>query len=228
MVCDPDSLISLNRDSSKSRLMGTNIHPSRKTEVEKKDENEDLIAIKNASRHSSECSYTSTNSLKDSVKQEDGTENFAVLTHTAINALNSTESNFNLDISDNFHGNNFHGNSSMDKSPVEKSKLSSLLSISSNLNLLEGDLPQTMLDNFDIPSGPITPSVAAIVMNVLKQGGRMSFKSAHKILRISYKHLSELPNTTKCEVGPNDRLTVVGDIHGESYRHLVCLSCSFM
>ena len=209
MVCDPDSLISLNRESSKSRLMGTNIHPSRKTEVEKKDENEDLIAIKNASRHSSECSYTSTTSLKDSVKGEDTKESFGVLTHTAINALNSTESNSNLNITDNFNG-----NFDTDKYPVEKSKLSSLLSISSNLNLLEGDLPQTMLDNFDIPSGPITPSVAAIVMNVLKQGGRLSFKSAHKILRISYKHLSELPNTTKCEVGPNDRLTVVGDIHG--------------
>ena len=40
-------------------------------------------------------------------------------------------------------------------------------------------------------------------------------KSVHKILRIAYKLLSELPNTTICTLKPQDRLTVVGDIHGQ-------------
>jgi serine/threonine-protein phosphatase with EF-hand domain len=83
------------------------------------------------------------------------------------------------------------------------------------LHIYTGDLPQELLENFEIPSGPITPAVAEIIMNVYKQGGYLSFKSVHKILRIGYKFLTALPNTTKVSVCETDRLTVVGDIHGQ-------------
>jgi len=82
-------------------------------------------------------------------------------------------------------------------------------------DIQKGDLPPELLENFEIPSGPITPAVAEIVMNVYKQGGHLSFKSVHKILRIGYKLLTALPNTTKVAVASTDRLTVVGDIHGQ-------------
>ena len=76
-------------------------------------------------------------------------------------------------------------------------------------------LPDELLENFDLPHGPITPTVARVVLSVLKQGGKLSMKSVHKILRIGYKLLHELPNTTHCTLSPQDRLTVVGDIHGQ-------------
>ena len=208
MVCDADTVINLTRESSKTRLMGINVHPSRKTEVEKKDENEELITIKNNSRNSS-CSST----ISQSSFNNDSTLTHGTQTHipTTLSSPSNHMINNNGESLKNSEISERSDQADMGKIP----SLSSVLSISSNLNLLEGDLPQTMLENFDIPCGPITPSIAAVVMNVLKQGGKLSFKSAHKILRISYKFLSELPNTTHCVVGPEDRLTVVGDLHGK-------------
>ena len=230
MVCDTDSYINLNRESSKTRLMGTNVHPSRKTEVEKRDENEELITIKNNSRNSSVSSTISHQSYNNENTHTHGANmnmnmnmnnptssssspSTAPL-HHMINKNNTNNDNNN----DNDNTENFKNgdvNDLTDK--VQITKTNSMASISSNLNLLEGELPQTMLENFDIPCGPITPAIATVVMNVLKQGGKLSFKSAHKILRISYKFLLELPNTTHCTIGPEDRLTVVGDLHGKHF-----------
>lgn len=80
-------------------------------------------------------------------------------------------------------------------------------------------LPDELLENFDLPHGPITPTVARVVLSVLKQGGKLSMKSVHKILRIGYRLLMDLPNTTICTLSPQDRLTVVGDIHGQVIQH---------
>ena len=247
MVCDADTVINLNRESSKTRLMGMNVHPSRKTEVEKKDETEELITIKNNSRNSSCSSTLSQSSINLNLNNSNnsnhsGNNNNNDSMHSALanqmyyssSDLLSSPSNNNDNNNNNNNNNNMSNDSMSDNnndsiknnenndknnltenSKNQNNSLLSVLSISSNLNLLEGDLPQTMLENFDIPCGPITPSIATVVMNVLKQGGKLSFKSAHKILRISYKFLSELPNTTHCVVGPEDRLTVVGDLHGK-------------
>ena len=233
MVCDADTVINLNRESSKTRLMGMNVHPSRKTEVEKKDETEELITIKNNSRNSS-CSSTISQSSINLNNCNNSMHNNNDSMHSTLgNQMNysssdllSSPSNNNNNLSNDSMSNNINeslkgseindkNNSLIENSKNQNPSLLSVLSISSNLNLLEGDLPQTMLENFDIPCGPITPAIATVVMNVLKQGGKLSFKSAHKILRISYKFLSELPNTTHCVVGPEDRLTVVGDLHGK-------------
>lgn len=247
MVCDADTVINLNRESSKTRLMGMNVHPSRKTEVEKKDETEELITIKNNSRNSS-CSSTISQSsinLNNSNHSNNSINNNDSMHSTLGNQMNYSSSDLLSSPSNNNNNNNLSNdsmsnnineslknnenseknNNSMENSKNQNPSLLSVLSISSNLNLLEGDLPQTMLENFDIPCGPITPAIATVVMNVLKQGGKLSFKSAHKILRISYKFLSELPNTTHCVVGPEDRLTVVGDLHG---KYLSVISCLFI
>ena len=215
MVCDTDSYINLNRESSKTRLMGTNVHPSRKTEVEKRDENEELITIKNNSRNSSVSStishqsYNNENTHTLGTNMNNPTSSSSSPSTTPLNHMTNKNNNNSENLK------NSEINDENDK--VEITKINSMASISSNLNLLEGELPQTMLENFDIPCGPITPAIATVVMNVLKQGGKLSFKSAHKILRISYKFLSELPNTTHCTVGPEDRLTVVGDLHGKQW-----------
>ena len=214
MVCDTDSYINLNRESSKTRLMGTNVHPSRKTEVEKRDENEELITIKNNSRNSSVSStishqsYNNENTHTLGTNINNPTSSSSSPSTTPLNHMINKNNN-------NTNAENLKNGENDENDKVEITKINSMASISSNLNLLEGELPQTMLENFDIPCGPITPAIATVVMNVLKQGGKLSFKSAHKILRISYKFLSELPNTTHCTVGPEDRLTVVGDLHGK-------------
>ena len=243
MVCDADTVINLNRESSKTRLMGMNVHPSRKTEVEKKDETEELITIKNNSRNSSCSSTISQSSINLNLNNSNnsnhsGNNNNDSMHSALVNQMNYSSSdllsspssnnskNNNNNVSNDSMSNNKNdsikniennekNNNITENNKNQNNSLLSVLSISSNLNLLEGDLPQTMLENFDIPCGPITPSIATVVMNVLKQGGKLSFKSAHKILRISYKFLSELPNTTHCVVGPEDRLTVVGDLHGK-------------
>jgi len=73
------------------------------------------------------------------------------------------------------------------------------------------------LMNYSLPSGFITPSVAAKVIEVYRRGGRLSEEGVHKILRLGYRSLKSLPNTTRVIVGPSDRLTVVGDIHGQLF-----------
>lgn len=47
MICD-STVTNFPRKNSKTKLMGTNIHPSRKTEIEKKDEKEEYNAVMNA------------------------------------------------------------------------------------------------------------------------------------------------------------------------------------
>jgi hypothetical protein len=265
MICDPDDLISLNRDSSKTRLMGTNVHPSRRTGGEERREDGDENTISkcssrsgsicsngshmsnndnnnthaninpNANVHIHELNYDNNSHNKNNAHTHGHNHNLTTEENTnKLNAINLLNNNIELtsssirtyttNVNDKTYTNTYTNTNALgETNELEKAKMSTLASIASNLNLLEGDLPQTMLDNFDIPSGPLTPSIAAVVMNVLKQGGKLSFKSAHKILRISYKFLSELPNTTKCEIGPNDRLTVVGDLHGT-----YCIAASYV
>jgi len=69
--------------------------------------------------------------------------------------------------------------------------------------------------DFDLPSGFVTPAVARAIIDVYKQGGKLSTKGVHKLLRLSYRMMQTLPNTTVMQVGPSDKLTVVGDIHGQ-------------
>lgn len=208
MICDTDELISVNRDSSKTRLMGVNIHPSRKTEIERKEEIEEYITIKSKSEDADDCEICTNSEIKS----------HELLTKSSVDSIiEKEEQSCNIPECAEIHLNDLESVKT-DQSPTtckKHSKSDAFSGNNSNLNLIEGDLPEEMLIDFDIPSGPITPNVAAVILNVLKQGGRLSFKSVHKILRISYKFLSELPNTTKCEVGPFDRLTTVGDIHGQ-------------
>lgn len=71
------------------------------------------------------------------------------------------------------------------------------------------------LHNFHIPSGPVTSTVAKSVIDVYKQGGRLCMDAVHKLLRVCYRNFQKLPNTTEMTLGQEDRLTIVGDIHGQ-------------
>lgn len=71
------------------------------------------------------------------------------------------------------------------------------------------------MNNFRLPSGFVTPLVSKAVVDVYKQGGKLSKESVHKLLRLCYRQFQTLPNTTNITMACTDRLTVVGDIHGQ-------------
>jgi hypothetical protein len=71
------------------------------------------------------------------------------------------------------------------------------------------------LQNFRIPSGFVTPLVSKAIVDVFKQGGKLSKDSVHKLLRLCYRQFQLLPNTTKITINEKDRIAVVGDIHGQ-------------
>ena len=87
--------------------------------------------------------------------------------------------------------------------------------------------PTANLSDYDLPKGYISSSIAAEVVEVYRRGGRLSRESVHKVLRLGYRSLKALSNTTRMTVGRDDRLTVVGDIHGQlpvpAAQHHACI-----
>ncbi len=99
----------------------------------------------------------------------------------------------------------------------------------SHAEYLERELSANFdLQNFHLPSGFVTPLVSKAVVDVFKQGGKLSKNSVHKLLRLTYRQLQTLPNTSKITIAPTDRLTVVGDIHGQLADLLYILDTSGM
>lgn len=68
---------------------------------------------------------------------------------------------------------------------------------------------------YDLPSGIITMNTATQIIALFKAGGKLSTKAVHKILRLAYRKVKKLSNTSRVIIGPTDKLTVVGDIHGQ-------------
>jgi len=75
--------------------------------------------------------------------------------------------------------------------------------------IIHGDI-----NDYNIPAGIITPRVAAELIEIFKRGGRLSKSSMHKLLRYSYRKLKDLPNVSRPHIGYEERLVVVGDLHG--------------
>lgn len=75
--------------------------------------------------------------------------------------------------------------------------------------------PQNLHD-FDLPPTLITMHEAKLIIELYRRGGRLIPKAVHKLLRLAYKLLKDLPNTTKVNIEPGDKLIVVGDLHGEN------------
>jgi hypothetical protein len=69
--------------------------------------------------------------------------------------------------------------------------------------------------DFDLPSGHITSKVALSIIDNYKKGGRLSVRAVHKILRFAYRSLKSLSNTSKITFKDDEKLNVVGDIHGQ-------------
>lgn len=70
--------------------------------------------------------------------------------------------------------------------------------------------------SYDIPSGPLQYKTAVEILEVYKHGGRLSEHTAHRVLRAAYRSLSTLPNVSRmCLAREEEKLTVVGDLHGQ-------------
>lgn len=69
--------------------------------------------------------------------------------------------------------------------------------------------------DWDLPPGLVTMHEARMVIDVYRRGGKLVPKAVHKLLRLAYRLLKSMPNTTAVTVGVGDKLTVVGDIHGQ-------------
>ena len=67
---------------------------------------------------------------------------------------------------------------------------------------------------FKLPSGFITEKVASDVIELFRQGGTLARSSVHKLLRHAYRRLKTLPNTTYVRLENDEKINIVGDIHG--------------
>ena len=85
------------------------------------------------------------------------------------------------------------------------------------------EVPPKRLRYFNLPKGPVTPSIAQTVLHVYKRGGFLNQKSAHKLLRLSYKILKSRRNITDVSVLDGVQLIIVGDIHGKYQFLLTCV-----
>lgn len=68
--------------------------------------------------------------------------------------------------------------------------------------------------NYNIGKSPITIEMAAEIIEVYRRGGKLHTHTMMRILRSVYRLLKELPNVTKVSIAHEDKVTVVGDIHG--------------
>lgn len=51
------------------------------------------------------------------------------------------------------------------------------------------------LEDYELPKGHISSTIAAEVVEVYRRGGRLGRDSVHKILRLGYRNLKPLDNT---------------------------------
>jgi serine/threonine-protein phosphatase with EF-hands len=68
---------------------------------------------------------------------------------------------------------------------------------------------------FTMPRGPITREMAYKIISVYRRNGNLSYKSVQRILREYYKVAINLPNISFIQLGRGQKLTVVGDMHGQ-------------
>lgn len=69
--------------------------------------------------------------------------------------------------------------------------------------------------DYHIPKGTLSSKVAEDIIAVYKKRGKLSLKSIQKILRFSYKTFKKLETVSKIKIEKGEKVTVVGDLHGQ-------------
>lgn len=73
--------------------------------------------------------------------------------------------------------------------------------------------PQNLYE-YELPPGLVTVNEATVVIELYRRGGKLATSSVHKLLRLGYKILKDRKNVCHVEVDEEDKLIVVGDLHG--------------
>ena len=56
------------------------------------------------------------------------------------------------------------------------------------------------LEDYELPKGHLSSTIAAEVVEVYRRGGRLGRDSVHKILRLGYRNLKSLENTVNMTI----------------------------
>lgn len=70
-------------------------------------------------------------------------------------------------------------------------------------------------NDYSIPKGALNAKVAQDIISLYKQKGHLSLKSIQKILRFSYKNFKKLSTLSHINIAKGEKVTVVGDLHGQ-------------
>eukprot|EP01031_Cornospumella_fuschlensis_P030596 gene30596-36970_t len=70
-------------------------------------------------------------------------------------------------------------------------------------------------EDFTLPPGLVTLHEARLLIELFRQGGKLSALSVHKLLRLAFASLKPQPNVRRLQLAQGDKLTIVGDLHGQ-------------
>lgn len=71
------------------------------------------------------------------------------------------------------------------------------------------------ITDYRIPKGSVSQETARKIYKVYKNGGKLNINAVQTVLKVVYKTLKEQPNVLNINVGSGEKLTVVGDLHGQ-------------
>lgn len=122
---------------------------------------------------------------------------------------------------------NTHKNQDIDdshtlvKTRTDSDDLIDLVNVGSNYNKINNKEKKNKGYEFDASFGKFTLHTAIEIYQAYKRGEKLNRKTIHRVLRHGYKTLSKFSNTRYLNLMNNtqqpERLTIVGDIHGQLY-----------
>lgn len=77
------------------------------------------------------------------------------------------------------------------------------------------DVQQLGSFDYELPPGLVTIHEVKSIIEVYRRGGKLVTRTVQKLLRLGYEHFRNQSNISKVSVSENERLIVVGDIHGK-------------
>jgi serine/threonine-protein phosphatase with EF-hand domain len=105
---------------------------------------------------------------------------------------------------------------SLTKSPNPTLDLSAAINMEDiHIADMTPSLKQRNIRDYTLPKGIITEDMIIDIINLYRQGGKLNVLSAQNILRQAYKSLKKEPNIVQVNITEEDRVVVVGDLHGQ-------------
>ncbi len=77
------------------------------------------------------------------------------------------------------------------------------------------DVQQLGSFDYELPPGLVTIQEVKSIIEVYRRGGKLVTRSVQKLLRLGYQHFSKQQNISRVSIGEEEKLIIVGDIHGK-------------